>query len=507
MQTVEFKFHGRDEVINIINTGGNLVEYLTTQKAECPLIGTNIKFLKVLGKGAADAPAWLIDVPSTGRREYVAKVFTDKLGYISLEKLMENVSVKTEGNSATLSNIAKASENLFDVPAETTIYVNGGNPNRVYKLDDTFFIMDTAGKCKLTKQKSYNRFDGKGKTTIPENSYLCTNERFSEYVIGVTCGILYRSGRSIHFIDMFGFASCEYATMGEIKEYVFMDKIDSTLKKMLYKTVKVPVQYVTKTKSGRKEYEMGEEEHSMPILDSFLLTKKHFFHGKEYTELDILCVQTLIGIAVMQQYGIQHNDLHLDNVFLEKVTDQTKYEGKKLFGSKLIEKVRMHTPGRKEHAWSYDISGKTMYIPQTSWLTKIGDFGMSVKFSKPIIGNKEILETGYDQGDGDGPWMANWFSPAYDCLFFLGAVNRASDSKFIKALFATALGLPSNTSANILETAKWEAINPDNGRPRMDTLEKYRKSANPLNLIKSDVMKDFYIKPDATYIVNLATLL
>ena len=80
-----FEFQGRDETIKIIDTGGNLVEYLTTQSAECPLFeADSIKLVKKLGEGQAGAPAWLINVPGAGRREYVAKIFTDKLEKIDI---------------------------------------------------------------------------------------------------------------------------------------------------------------------------------------------------------------------------------------------------------------------------------------------------------------------------------------------------------------------------------------------------------------------------------------
>ena len=47
-ETIQFKFNGRDEAINIVNTGGDLVEYLTNNQEACPLIGKEIKFIKVL---------------------------------------------------------------------------------------------------------------------------------------------------------------------------------------------------------------------------------------------------------------------------------------------------------------------------------------------------------------------------------------------------------------------------------------------------------------------------
>ncbi len=61
-ELIRFKFHGRDEAVKIVNTGGDLVEYLTGQASNCPLINSEVKFVKELGKGAAGAPAWLINI-------------------------------------------------------------------------------------------------------------------------------------------------------------------------------------------------------------------------------------------------------------------------------------------------------------------------------------------------------------------------------------------------------------------------------------------------------------
>ena len=76
----------------------------------------------------------------------------------------------------------------------------------------------------------------------------------------------------------------------------------------------------------------------------------------------------------------------------------------------------------------YSIRGYNIYIPATDVLVKIGDFGLSVKYSYPVIGDKEVFESGYDQQDGDGPWIPNIFIPSYDSLYFTANYINTLDS-------------------------------------------------------------------------------
>ena len=460
-----FEFQGRDETIKIIDTGGNLVEYLTTQSAECPLFeADSIKLVKKLGEGQAGAPAWLINVPGAGRREYVAKIFTDKLEKIDI--------AITPGNTVTLDQVAKKIQENYGIPYNTTIYLNGGNSELAYKNKSKLYIMGNAKICKTTKSEDIKRFDDPNHfNTIPAGSYVCV-ERFSEYVVGIICGNIFRKGMSAHFIDMFGFATCDQPVENEkdksgkniegkfmknVKEYVFMDKIDSTIKKLM-------------------ENENGRNTNS-PIFG------KINFNGKKYTELDILCIQTLSAISAMQQYGIVHGDLHLDNVFLEIVDKKTEYGNNFLLAADL---------------WEYTIFGDTIVIPKTTWIVKIGDFGLSVKYSLPIVGNEITLRSGYWQTDAtgnldkNGPWLPNWFTTAYDVLYFLVNVYVAGGgTSFVQSLLKRALGLSEKANNKELEAEIDVAFNKSNMRPRMTELNNYRSSANPRSILLSDIMEDF----------------
>lgn len=107
-------FNGREEVINIINTGGNIMKYLGSQNIECPLIGSKIKLVRPLGEGVSEATVWLVEVEGMGERKYAAKVFAN------------NIFAQSSEKSETLEEIAKYEEKEYGVPAEITVHINGG---------------------------------------------------------------------------------------------------------------------------------------------------------------------------------------------------------------------------------------------------------------------------------------------------------------------------------------------------------------------------------------------
>ena len=115
-------------------------------------------------------------------------------------------------------------------------------------------------------------------------------------------------------------------------------------------------------------------------------------------------IQTLFAIASYQaKFKISHNDLHTGNVFVEFVTEKTEFNEKKL-----IEADYYH----------YEINGKSIYFPAIPVIVKIGDYGKSVKYTEPIIGDKYVFDSGYEQGDGTGPWIPNTYLAQYDSLYF-----------------------------------------------------------------------------------------
>jgi len=244
--------------------------------------------------------------------------------------------------------------------------------NKRYKKGSKVIIPTSAYEYKLCDTGDevtyFDRFDGNGKTIIPPHSYLCSEESFSEYVIALYGSELARKGMQ-NFIVVFGFSSCpEKLTKKdefEVNHYVIMQKIDLTF----------------------KEYFMNLY-HTDLIRDD---------------EITSIVIQLVFAIAIYQkEYKISHNDLHWINVFLERV--------------KLDEKD-------KRRYFCYYYNGKKYCFPRGKYIVKIGDFGLSVKWGEPIVGNKTVLNTGYDQDGVEGAWIPNWYSPAYDLLFSLNYIK------------------------------------------------------------------------------------
>jgi len=366
-ERISFEFHGREEALEIVNTGGQLVKYLTTQNAVCPLIGSKIKLAEHLGRGV-QGDVFLIEFEGMGEKEYVVKVLNH-----TLSKETFFIPIKK-----SLREIAKAISKLDDVFIETIIAVNGNKPEKEYERGEySFNIPDYARPCRTKSIRYYENLKygkGKGKRReeiiIPKGSYLCQETEYSEYIIGILCGDLYRKRISVNFIDFFSFASCPVKNEPDvIRNYVFMQKISGSF---------------TSFKSCIIKKDTEEKYYNPEILN-------------------VLYIQILHAISVYQrQYKLSHNDLHTENIFIELIKKGTKYDEQEL----------------SDADWfHYHIDGVDIYLPYVPMLVKIGDFGLSFKFSEPMIGDEYVIEDGYDQDDGVGAVVPNWYAPSYDSVY------------------------------------------------------------------------------------------
>jgi hypothetical protein len=110
-----------------------------------------------------------------------------------------------------------------------------------------------------------------------------------------------------------------------------------------------------------------------------------------------------------------------------------------------------------------------------------------------------ILE-GYDQGDGQGAWVPNWFVPNYDVLYVTVRLYILSKSEIMKICLAFMMNIENvNTVDSIIPVY----FNPKTGyRPRLDKLNQL-PNANPLIFLKSSLIQTFMKKPDNGKIVTL----
>lgn len=244
-------------------------------------------------------------------------------------------------------------------------------------------------------------FRGERYFTYPKGSYLCGPESYSENLIAVLCSQFVESGECINFIHTFDISMCPTLPPAdealEIKQYIFMEKITGTLNKVIDK-------YATK-------------------VDKKTMTKEAFDDF-----MRSIFVQVLFGLCTMQQtHSIQHNDLHTGNVMYQTITNQIKYDGKKVSECSDMEYHIVDTRGR--------VSSIYLPITKDSVIAKIGDFGYSVKFSEPIVGGRDVTTGHIDAFTG---CFAQWEARCADIItftFFLFA-NAFVHSPFIRRVMS-----------------------------------------------------------------------
>jgi serine/threonine protein kinase len=331
---IEYK--GVKEILDVYSASGNIVKHVLNNNALCNLVNKkdSVKFRK-LGQGAYGT-VYSITFPGMENQKYVVKT------YKSIEPLSTDLDCQ----------ISKANQNDFTIFGTT--------------------------KTLLTKKsKSYVALNGRKYPINVPKSYLCGQEKYSEYIIGVLVGQLYRNGMRkavgpfcINFLDVFDFTTCYKP---KEKQYIFMQQIDTTLDKL--------------------------------VMSSWSLDAQTF-----------IFMQILLSIYVYQSMNISHNDLKPDNIFMQKITGDTMYNGQHLLNADYLE---------------YKLpNGDSFYLSvpdDNAYIVKIGDWGQSIKYGmkhEPTVGNFSVFYgefNGYTQNMFGEAYAntPNWFAPAYDLVTFL----------------------------------------------------------------------------------------
>jgi serine/threonine protein kinase len=441
----KFKFSQTVETLNIINTGGHLVEYLSKSSEICPLIDSEIKLIKELGKGEYGT-AFLIKIDGMGEKHYVAKVSTNKCSYLK-------IYIKEDGK--TLRSISEELETKDMIPIKTFIELNGNNPDKIYSKGTHKFIYPGYSKmCLTSKTINYKKNNGTGEIIVPKGSYLCDSESYSEYIIAILCADLYRKGISVNFLDVFGFASCPQQNKCLSKQYTFMEKAGET-------------------------------------LHSYLKKNK-----KDATLLEVSFIQIIHAIGVYQKhYKLQHNDLHMDNILIEEVNSDTLYKNKKIY----------------EADWyHYKIYNTNIYLPKTNILIKIVDFGFSVKYTEPIIGNKKSLTKGLASSDKRRkPWIPNWYAESSDVMFMAEYFySETPYNMFIENVFGWMLGFDKQSLAEKIYKEIKRGFVSGGDRPDIMLLETEYSHGTPTNILQNTkLMKKYLEIPKKGKIVTLGVII
>jgi len=418
MSNQRFTFQGNDLAWKAVYTSSDLVKTLLGANYGCPVNNNPaIHIGKILGQGNGDAPVSEVTIDGYGTRNMVIKVFTIPV-------------VKQEIRRTTaFKSIVK--EHSKYVPEKLMKSVNPDFVNKLLQPGDVICIPQQVQECRTQYTKEYEGYNGE-KVVIPAGSYLCEEERYSEYYIGMLCGKLYRglpigrtcTAKCINFIETFGFTSCIQKC--KIKQYLFMEKIDGTVRK---------------------------SELNTNIYDS-------------------LYAQLIIAIAFMQKaFSLQHGDLHADNMFYQKIRKDTEYGGIKLYDADYFE---------------YRIYDAKFYIPNKGYVLKVGDFGISVKYSFPLVGNKTVIESGYKNFFGFFG-IPNEFTGSYDVVFSTGDMSNYS-----------------NLAEDVFDTIKSHVSKPTDskfGRPYPESIEELENIASPEHILMGKHFEIFRKRPRSGKIV------
>jgi serine/threonine protein kinase len=382
--SVHIGFGDRDEVLHVIERGGEMMEYFVRENAvkECPLIHQRMKFSKEIASGKQGS----VHTYSVDNTEYVVKKSINlnyELGVqpyprvtpITLEKvwLVFRESFPEE---------VRLSQDVFYM-------INGGDKNKVIRKGDPIYTIEKkeSWKCKTDHPITVNRYyldvvsDAyqQGTFTYPKGSFLCKNESYSEFVIGLMCSKALERGRCANFLHIFGISMCSELENNIINlyDYTFMELAHGTLKDLSMK----------------------------PKLSS--------------ETVDSIIIQTIFAISYMQRVlGIQHNDLHAQNVmYIDLNEKDVKFRGKAL---------------RSADYFSYEIDGTYIYFKNTGYLAKIVDFGFAMKYSEPIVGRIDVTDNSFTS-------IPQWRDDYYDLLVFMASFGSSFDTQFAANLFTNML--------------------------------------------------------------------
>ena len=296
--------------------------------------------------------------------------------------------------------------------------------------------------CKQSKNIVYKAFNG-SVVNIPVGSYICKHEVYPEYLISLLVGQLsvqeqnrIMESNSINFLQMYDFATCYKP---DLSQYTFMEKVDTTFHHLLTRGEATP------------------------------------------EDFESVFIQVLCAIYTYQYlFKISHNDLKPDNIFLEKINMKTEYNGHKLYQYTHME---------------YKLDGFSIFIPirYNGYIVKIGDWGLSTKFYKKMIGKADhlynsVFDTSFATKTDDYGFrfnVPNWYAKQYDLAYFMYNIYKfardiAKSKTFIQLLLYTF----NTTKLSTVESA----VNTETYRPFNDYIDRCNGVDN---LLKSHLMNEY----------------
>lgn len=251
-----------------------------------------------------------------------------------------------------------------------------------------------------------------------KNVFFCQGENLvlSEYYIGLIASQL----NSVNFIDTYVYKDCTEDKVPK-SQFIFMEKIDKTFHDVLYK------EFFKKISSLNEKLEnLTLQSQDTPSEE---LEKKIIEKGEEletmHRKFDVMIIQILHALWCLHTSGINHNDCKRDNIFCVSKKNYITQTKKKLTDYKYVEYDFSASSGN---------GGKSrkIYIPtdDIEYVIKLGDFGLSQKFSPPAILTSYI----------DEPWQLDFLCPFYDLMLAFSVIDD-STSLFYKSIQADLAGI------------------------------------------------------------------
>jgi len=342
-------FTGGDALLRIIDRGDEMMDYFVSKGVvdKCGDIVKRMKSAEHIASGQQGS----VYVYSIDETEYVVKKTPNYIYIVSAQMYPSSKPISVDDLWLVYQSMVPEDERLTK---EVMTMINGGNQNKLIRQGETFYTIQKGEgwPCKMEGDFQVETFYftsdhekiPRGVFTYPKNSYLCDNDSYTEYAIGMMCSNAFTKGKCANFIKMMGFSMCavhsgdfdEEGNDIELYDYTFMERVTNDVKS--------------------------------------LMTRDDLSHGM----IDSVLIQTIFALSYMQcVLGIQHNDFHMGNVMFIDLDESYDV----FFGG---------TPLNYADYFSYTIDGTRIYFKNQGMLIKIVDYGYAMKYSSPMIGRKDI---------------------------------------------------------------------------------------------------------------------
>lgn len=559
MSTIVDKIDRQRKRFDKINASGDLPLILIDDDL-CQDFQENINVKKKLGQGV-QGTAYLVDVPGMGESQFVLK---------ELISPVKDQIVPIRGDNVTYEDLAKFVKRKYFIPEKVIYSINnvkdpkdGVMITQVGKDRFTQLVLPEKLVDCITDKKLYHPIAGTS-TRVPPNSWICDDyEPLSDFYFGQLCSSLYTSGQSINFLPLFGYARCppkkEITVSPQtverelrkiinfvsriveekvLEDYSYDDEekrlarqrvreMKSVLSNLGSLSTKEKLEYINEFASFftsitgdqlniNNELSIASGLKSNNEIYSYLLMQKidttlrqttpSMFiqkEGEKYIfnkkNIHSLLFQILHSLALMQEkFGLIHGDLHDDNIFIEFVKEDTIFNDKHVADADYFH---------------YKVGDIDFYLPATSFIVKIGDFGLTKQITQGriVMDNWANREASALEGDVNG-FFTNWFSTSYDILFSVHTIlrkfklNRFIDPTF-RSLIKKVFSVKNESVDESINTLQYKFVR-TTGRPtnRM-VVEKDNDGVTPRNVLTSDEIFGVYTqKPSNGKIITFGTI-